>query len=267
MRIAVLLKQVPDTAATLKLKSDGSGIETEGLEFVISPYDEYALEEALRIKEKQGGGEILVFSLGPERSTKALRSALALGADKAVHLLDAAFEGSDAIATAKALAAALAKFGPFDLVLAGCVAADDGMCAVGSAVAEFLGIPQATEVKKLELAADGKSLTCWSEVESGTAVLELPLPALLTAQKGLNEPRYASLKGIMAAKKKELLVLKPADLGLAAEATGTTGSRTEVLSYEPPPKKQAAGKILKDLEPAEAARELVRLLREEAKVI
>lgn len=261
------MKQVPDTSAAIKVKADGSGVETEGLEFVISPYDEYAIEEALRIKERVAGSEVVVFSLGPDRVTKALRSGLALGADKAIHLCDAAFEGGDAIATARALAAALKKVGPFDLILAGREASDDGMSAVGSAVAEFLGVPQASEVKKLELADDGKTAVCYSEVEGGTAVVEIALPAVVTAQKGLNEPRYASLKGIMAAKKKELATLTAADLGLDAGSVGKAGSKLEILKLEPPPQKQTAGKILKDLEAGPAAQELVRLLREEAKAI
>ncbi|MBI2943295.1 MAG: electron transfer flavoprotein subunit beta/FixA family protein [Candidatus Wallbacteria bacterium] len=267
MKIAVCIKQVPDTSAALKVKPDGSGVDTEGLEFVISPYDEYGLEEALRTKEKLATGEVVVVALGPERVAKALRSGLAMGADRAVHLADAAFDGSDAIATARALAAALKKAGPFDLVWAGKEATDDGMSTVGAALAEFLGIPHASEVKKAELSADKTSITCWSEVEGGTAVVEVKLPAVLTAQKGLNEPRYASLKGIMMAKKKELAVYTPADLGLTAEQVGKSGSPSEVLKVEPPPKKQTNTKLIKDLEPDAAAKELVRLLREEAKVI
>ncbi|MBI3890612.1 MAG: electron transfer flavoprotein subunit beta/FixA family protein [Candidatus Wallbacteria bacterium] len=267
MKIAVCIKQVPDTSATLKVKPDGSGVDTEGLEFVISPYDEYGLEEALKTKEKMDAGEVVVLGLGPERVTKALRSGLAMGADRAIHLADAAYEGSDALATARALAAALKKAGPFDLIWAGKEAVDDGMSTVGAAIAEFLGIPHVSEVKKAELAADHSSVTCWSEVEGGTAVVEVKLPAVLTAQKGLNEPRYASLKGIMMAKKKELVRFTPADLGLGAEQVGKSGSRTEVLKVEPPPKKQTVTKLIKDLEPEAAAKELLRLLRDEAKVI
>ncbi|MBI5546899.1 MAG: electron transfer flavoprotein subunit beta/FixA family protein, partial [Deltaproteobacteria bacterium] len=191
----------------------------------------------------------------------------AMGADRAIHLADAAYEGSDAFATARALAAALKKAGPFDMVWTGREAADDGMSVVGAAIGEYLGIPHVSEVKKLDLAADKSSVTCQSEVEGGTAIVQVRLPAVLTAQKGLNEPRYASLKGIMMAKKKELLTFTPADLGLTPDQVGKAGSNTEVLKLEPPPKKQTVGKVLKDLEPVAAARELVRLLREEAKIV
>jgi len=248
LKIAVCLKQVPSTDTRIKIAADGKRIDPAGVTFVTNPYDEFALEEAIRIKEAKGG-EVVVFSAGGSGTVAALRNALAVGADSAVLLkTDADLDG---LGAARLLAAELGGKG-FDLILCGKQAVDDDAAQVGPMLAELLDLPCATVVVKLELGDGAAKAT--REIEGGVESLELPLPAVIAAQKGLNEPRYASLKGIMAAKKKpveEKAVEAPAPLA-------------EVASLALPPARQA-GKIVG--EGAAAVPELVRLLREEAKVI
>ncbi len=260
MNIIVCMKQVPDTAARIKIKGDGKGIETSGVSYVVNPYDEYAVEEALRIKEK-AGGEVVVISLGPDRATEAIRTCLAMGADRGIHLKDPSFEQADPYVTAKLLAKAISGM-EYDLILCGKQAVDDNACFVGPALAECLGMPQATVITQLTLAEDAKSVTVEREVERGREVLQLPLPALVTAQKGLNEPRYASLPGIMKAKKKEIKVMDAAALGVSEDALKQT---VQTVTFSPAPER-TAGKIVPG-EPAQAVKELVRLLKEEAKAL
>ena len=262
MKIAVCIKQVPDTETKVKIASDGRSLDEGGVTWVVSPYDEIAMEEALRIREKQGG-EVVAFSLGGERVSTALRTMLAMGADRAVHLKDSAFEGSDALGISRILAAAL---GPesFDLILLGKQAVGTDRGQVGPRVAELLGLPHVGVVTRLSW--DGPRFTAHREIEGAHEIVEGSLPAVITTQKGLNEPRYASLKGILAAKKKEIRVVSAADLGVDPGKIGSAGSRTSWEKLELPPER-TGGTILKDLEPAKAASELVRLLREEAKVI
>jgi electron transfer flavoprotein beta subunit len=262
MKIAVCVKQVPDTEAKIRIRPDGRSIEEAGVNFVVSPFDEYAVEEALRLKEKQGG-EVAVFTVGDERAATALRTVLAMGADRGVHLKDPAFEGSDALGISRILAAALKKT-PFDLILFGKQAVGTDQGQVGPRVAELLDLPHVSVV--VSLTVEAGRLTAEREIEGALEIVESPLPAVITAQKGLNEPRYASLKGILAAKKKEILTMTLADLGLEASSVGAAGAREVWEKLEVPPSR-GAGKILKDMEPAAAARELVRLLREEAKVL
>jgi len=263
MNIIVCMKQVPDTAARIKIGSDGRDIDRSDLSYVVNPYDEYAVEEAIRIKEKVGG-EVVVLCMGPERATEAIRTCLAMGADRGIHLKDEAFEGSDPYATAKLLAKAVSGM-EYDLILCGKQAVDDNASFVGPALAERLGIPQATVITNLELAEDQKKITVKRETEGGKEVLELPLPALVTAQKGLNEPRYASLPGIMKAKKKEIKVVDAAALGISPDEVGEKGARENILALTLPPERQA-GKVIPG-EPAEAVKELVKLLKEEAKAL
>jgi len=263
MKIVVCVKQVPDTAARIRIQASGRGVETAGLGYVVNPYDEYAVEESLRIRER-AGGEVVVVSMGPDRIVEALRTCLAMGADRAVHLKDPLFDAADPYVTARLLAEAVSSM-EYDLILCGKEAVDDNAGFVGPALAEFLGIPQATVVTKVELLDGGGGLRVEREVEGGKEVLELSLPVLLTAQKGLNEPRYASLPGIMKAKKKEVRVLDASALGLGGGLEGDFAPREEVLSLAPPPERKA-GRILPG-EPAEAVRDLVRLLREEAKAL
>lgn len=264
MNIIVCLKQVPDTETQIKVAPDAKSIVTDDIKWVMNPYDEFGVEEALRIKEKQGG-EVTVVSLGPKRATEAIRTALAMGADKGILISDEALDGSDSLAVAKALAAAI-KGLEYDLIFTGQRGVDDDMGVVGAALAELLGVPNVSLAVKAEVAEDGKSVTVHRPVEGQTLVIEAALPALLTAQKGLNEPRYASLPGIMKAKKKPLEEKTLGDLGLDASEFGQGARKLKVLEMTPPPQRQA-GKIVEGETPQEKAAELARLLHEEAKVI
>ncbi len=262
MKIAVCVKQVPDTETKIRIGADSRSVDETGVTFVVSPYDEFAVEEALRIREK-AGGEVTVYSVGDERAAPALRTVLAMGVDRAVHLKDPAFEGSDALGLSRILAAALAPEA-FDLILLGKQAVGTDRGQVGPRVAELLDLPHVSVVTRVELEAG--RLTVEREIEGAREIVEAPLPAVLTAQKGLNEPRYASLKGILAAKKKEIRVVTAADLSLDPAKVGIQGAATVWEKLELPPAR-TSGKILRDMDPAAAAAELVRLLREEAKVI
>src|SRR5437763_8945328 len=202
VKIAVCIKRVPDTETRIKIGGDGKSIEESGVKFVLNPYDEFAVEEALRLKEKAGAGEVVAISLGPDAAQETIRTALAMGADRWV-LLKSATPSLDPLVAARALAAEL-EGGGYDLILFGKVAIDDYSQAVGTMVAELLGLPSVSAVAHLELAG-GKG-TAEREIEGGIEVVEFTLPAVLTADKGLNEPRYPALKGIMAAKKKPLEV-------------------------------------------------------------
>jgi electron transfer flavoprotein beta subunit len=259
MKILVLIKQVPDTATQVKLGSDSRGIDVTGITWIVSPYDEFAIEEALRIKDKRGQAEVVVVTLGPDRAKEALRSCLAMGADRAIHVNDAAFAQADTVVTARALAAVVRLEQP-QLVLTGRQAIDDDMGAVGTQVAELLGWPCLSWVMEESISEDASTVRAGRQVEGGLEVFELPLPCVLTAQKGMNEPRYPTLKGIMGAKKKEIKDLKAADLGLSDLAPQIEVVTLEALPPRPP------GRILTG-DPKDMARELVRALREDVKVI
>jgi electron transfer flavoprotein beta subunit len=263
VNVIVCMKQVPDTETLIKIKSDGSGIVTDDIKYVMNPYCEFGVEEALRIKEKFGGQAILV-TMGQQRAVETLRTGLAMGADRSIHLNDPAFEGADGFATAKALAEAIQKE-TFDLILCGKQAVDDDMAQVGPSLAEFLNLPHVTLITKLEISPDKKKAKVEREVEGGKEVIEVSLPAVFTCQKGLNEPRYASLPGIMKAKKKEVKPINQATLGLPADQVGAAGSKTKIMKYIPPPSRPP-GKIISG-EVIDAAKNLVKLLREEAKII
>jgi electron transfer flavoprotein beta subunit len=264
VNIIVCIKQVPDTEAQIKIAPDGKSIVKDDVKWVMNPYDEFAVEEALRIKEKFGG-EVTVIGLGPKRVTESLRTALAMGADKAVLISDPAAEGSDALATAKALAAVI-KSMKYDLIFAGQRGVDDDMGLVGATLGEFLGIPHLPIIVKVEVGQDGKSVKVHRPVEGQTLVIESPLPALITAQKGLNEPRYASLPGIMKAKKKPLEEKTLASLGLNPGEFGEGARKLKIVQLTPPPQRKA-GKIVAGDSPEAKAAELARLLRQEAKAI
>jgi electron transfer flavoprotein beta subunit len=259
MKILVPIKQVPDTATQVKIGADPRGIDTTGITWIVSPYDEYAVEEALRIKEKRGQGEVVAVTLGPERAKEALRSCLAMGADRALHLSDPAWENADSLTVARALAAVIKQEAP-PLVLFGRQAIDDDMGAMPAQVADLLGWPCASWIMEETISEDGKSVRVGRQVEGALEIFTIPLPCLLSAQKGLNEPRYPTLKGIMGAKKKEIKDVKAADLGLAA-----TGAQLLVVALEALPPRPP-GRIIPG-EPAEAVKELVRSLREDAKAI
>jgi electron transfer flavoprotein beta subunit len=259
MNLVVCVKHVPDTESVIRPLPDGSGIETEGLNWVLNPYDEFAVEEAVRIKESHEGSKVTVVTVGPEEATKSLRTALAMGCDEALHLKDPAFLQTDAQGTAVLLAAAV-KAVPFDVILTGKQAVDDDAAQVGPALAERLDVPSVSVVTKVEV-GDGR-LTVRREIDGGIEVVEVPTPCLLTAQKGLNEPRYPSLPAIMKAKRKEIRTLDAAALGLSADSFSP---RTRRLGVTSPPARKS-GRILEG-ETAEVVREVVRLLREEAKVL
>jgi electron transfer flavoprotein beta subunit len=249
VRIAVCLKRVPDTTTKIVLSPDGKSIDEAGVKFVPNPYDEYALEEALKLREAAGTGETVVYSLGADAAQETIRSALAMGFDRGVHLQAAGT--ADGLEVARALAAEL-KGSSYDLILFGKLAVDDCNHQVGVMVAELLGLPCITAVAHLTVG--NGALEAEREVEGGTEVAAAPLPAVLTCDKGLNTPRLPSLKGIMAAKKKPLDV-KPVPVG---------GGTVTALGLSLPAERKA-GQIVG--EGADAVPALIRLLREEAKVI
>jgi electron transfer flavoprotein beta subunit len=249
VKISVCIKRTPDTETRIRVAEDGRSVDPSGVKFIISPYDEFAVEAGLRMREAAGEGEVTVMALGEAAASEQLRAALAVGADRAVLLRgDVTMDG---LATAKALAAELESQEP-DLILFGVKAADDDQQQVGPMTATLLGMPCVTAVGSFEL-GDGV-VVCHREVEGGTEVVEARLPAALTITKGAFEPRYASLKGIMAAKR------KPLDEKDAASEP----ARLVVEALDPPPARPA-GRVVG--EGAEAVPELVRLLREEAKVL
>jgi electron transfer flavoprotein beta subunit len=263
VNIVVCLKQVPDTDLSLRIAEGSADIERDDLSYVINPYDEYAIEEALKTKEKYDG-EVTLVAVGPDRYEEALRGGLAMGADKAIHVKDEAIEGSDPLVIAFILSKVVAGL-EYDLILCGKQAIEDDSGIVGAALAEFLDIPQVSVVTKLELSDDGKSAVAHREVEGGVEVLELSIPAILTTQKGLNEPRYASLRGMMKAKKMPVESKSLADLDISAELAGEAGSKSHLVEMSYPPKR-SQGRVLEGELP-EIVKELVRCLKEEAKVL
>lgn len=257
MNIVACVKQVPDTEAQIKVKADGTGIEESGIKWVMNPYDEYGVEEALKLKEKLGG-EVTVVSVGPARAMETIRTALAMGADKGIHIDDAALNNADAFTVASALCAAVKSLS-CDVVFCGQRAIDDDSGQVGAILAELLGVPQVTMATKMELADNVAKVT--KSIEGAQVVMEVQLPCVITTTKGLNEPRYASLPGIMKAKKKPVDVKTGADFGVSAEL------KAQVVKVLPPPARPP-GKVLKaDDTPEGKAAELAKALREEAKVI
>ncbi len=260
MEIVVLLKQVPDTESIILIADDGKSIKTADLKWVINPYDEFAVEEALRVREAQGG-KVTIVSVGTDKAVESIRTALAMGADEGVLINDPAIAGVDGLGTARILAAAVKQI-PYDLIIAGMRAVDDDNYQVGAAVAELLGIPNISMVIKEEL-ADGK-IRCHRTIEGGIEVIEATLPALFTTQRGLNEPRYASLPGIMKAKKKPLETKSLADIGLDAAVADQTA--VSMVAMQPPPGRKG-GRIIAGETAREKAAELAKLLHQEAKVL
>jgi Electron transfer flavoprotein, beta subunit len=256
MKIAVLVKQVPDTETKIKTKADGSGIEMEGVKFIVGPYDEFAIEEAIKTKEKNAGSEVTVVSLGPTRVVEAMRTALAMGCDKAIHIDDEG-QNPDSYVIAKALAKVIAD-GGFEIVFTGKQAIDLDNSQVTQQVAEFLGWPQVMILEKIEVGG-GKAMATRRVSGGAKEVYEVPLPAIFGCEKGLNTPRYASLPGIMKAKS------KPVETKKLSELKGDAQAKVVYSNYRMPPEK-APGKMLSG-DAATQVKELVRLLREEAKVI
>ncbi len=250
MKIAVCVKRVPDTETRIRIGAGGKSIEESGVKFVLNTYDEFAVEEALQLKEKAGSGEVVVISLGTDASKETIRTALAMGADRGV-LLRTDARPLDPLPIARALAAEL-KQGEYDLVLFGKLAIDDYSHAVGTMVAELLGMPSVSSIAHLDL-ADGKG-SAEREIEGGIEVVEFTLPAVLTADKGLNDPRYPALRGIMLAKKKPLEV----------KEVQVDGGGIEVIDLTLP-MERTEGRIVG--EGPEAVSDLIDALRNEAKVL
>jgi electron transfer flavoprotein beta subunit len=262
MKILVCVKQVLDTAAKIQIE-DGRVVSL-GSPRIINPYDEFAIEEAVRIKEKQPDSEITLLSLGPVGFKDSIKKGLAMGADKAVHLMDPDFDGLDSYATAKVMTRYIEK-NSYDLILCGRQSVDADMAQIGPLLATFLRIPFVTVVTKIEFSEDYKNAKITRQVVGGNESRELSLPLLLTCQKGLNEPRLPSLKGIMAAKKKEVITLTAVDLGIEDVLLSSANNRLveENLCL---PLERKKGIILEGDE-EKVCSNLVRLIREEEKII
>jgi electron transfer flavoprotein beta subunit len=251
VKILVPAKRVPDPNSTIKVKPDGSGIAAESLKYVINPFDEIAIEEALRIKEKLGKGEVVLVGIGSKAAAEQLRTGLAMGADRAILVLGD--QEIDSLAVARVLHK-IASDEKADLVLMGKQSIDNDSNQAGQMLAEMLGWPQATFASKVELAEDLKGANVTREVDGGLETLEISLPAVITTDLRLNEPRYASLPGIMKARKKEMKEIAIADLGV------DVAPKVKVLKMEPPSKREAGRKV-------ETVQELLEALHNEAKVI
>jgi len=260
MNIFVFVKRVPDTESRIRIQDGGKAVAEEGLNFVLSPYDEYAVEEALRLKEAKGG-TVTAVALGPDEALVILRKCLAMGADEAVLIKDVGPETYDGLRTAAVLAKYVtAKVPQFDLLLFGKQSMGADNAQVPSMVGELLGLPQVNVVTKLEI--EGGAGTALREIEGAREKVVFSLPAVISAQKGLNEPRYETLRGIMAAKKKTIPVVTVAELRLSAEETA---ARVEILRIEAPSARKA-GRVVTG-PAADAARQLVEFLHNDAKVI
>lgn len=260
MKIVVCAKQTFDTEAKIALDASGN-ISTEGVNLVLDPYSEFAVEEGIRTKEKMGG-EVIVLTVGPDSAQGAIRQALAMGADSGVLVCDSALDGGDASGTALALAKALEKLNA-DIIIGGFKSVDNGTAQVLPRVATIMNIPHVNVVVKIEL--NGDKAVATREIDDGVELIEVPMPALFTAQQGLAEPRYPSMKGIMQAKKKPLDVWSLADIGVDSGAVGAAGAKVKVLKLTLPDARKG-GKIIGG-EVADAAAEMVKLTRTEAKVI
>ena len=258
MKIAVLVKEVPDAAVDKRIDPETKRLDRSG-EKNLNPFDTHALEAAMQVKE--GGSdveEIVAVTMGPESAVRALHKAVALGADRSVHLTDPALEGSDVAATGYALAKVLEAESP-DLVLLG-QQSDDGECyTIGAVVADHLKMPSLTQVIKMDV-ADGK-LTCERQAEYGYDTVEVELPAVISVGDAINEPRYPSLKAIMGAKKKPLDTKGVGDVGIEGDRVGASGSRTAVLELKPPPQKES-GEIIEDEDTGETVEKIVAWLEE-----
>lgn len=263
MKIGILLKQVPDTETKIKVKADGSGIETADIKYIINPYDEFAIEAAVKVKEANAGSEVVVFSVGPSTVQIHMRTAMAMGADRGVNVDDPALNGADSLGVARALAAAVKAEG-IDLLFGGARAIDDDMQAVGPMTAELNGWAAVQIAGSFELGADKKTATVKRKVGGGAVeVVELTLPAYVGCDWKMNEPRFAPLPGIMKAKTKPLAVKKLADLGVDA---GGVGGRAASSGFALPAERGAV-KWVAGATPEELAANLVQALRNEAKVI
>ena len=258
MKICVLVKQVPDAAVEKRMDSGSMRLDRTG-ETNLNPFDTHAIEAAMQIKEGDNGvEEVIAVTMGPETAVRALHKAVSLGADRSVHLTDAALEGSDVCASGYAIAQVLKRESP-NLVLLG-QQSDDGECyTMGAVIADHLQMPSLTQVIKMDV-ADGK-LRCERQAEYGYDTVEIEMPAVISVGDAINEPRYPSLKAIMGAKKKPLETLAVADAGIEASKVGTEGSRTSVMALNPPPAKEL-GKIIEDEDTNDTVKQIVEWLDE-----
>ncbi|MDP8258954.1 MAG: electron transfer flavoprotein subunit beta/FixA family protein [Candidatus Aadella gelida] len=258
MKIIVLIKQVPDTI-DVKIDPVTNALKREGVAAIINPFDMYAIEEAIRIKERVGEGEIVVISMGPPQAEAALREAISMGCDSGVLLSDRKFAGSDTWATSYTIAQAVKKIGDYKVILCGKQASDGDTAQVGPGVSVHVNIPQVTYIKKIEK-IDTSSATVERMTEEGYDIVETPLPALFSVVKEINEPRLPSLKGKMKAKKAEIPVWTAEDLSCPDDKIGLDGSPTRVVKvFSPPPRE--GGRIIEG-EPSEIAKELAGLLKD-----
>ena len=241
MNIVVCVKQVPDTWAERTLRAEDSRLDRASVDGVINELDEYAIEEGLRLAEAHGG-EVTILTMGPDKASESIRKALSMGADKAVHLVDDALAGSDALGTSLALATVLGRIG-FDLVILGSEATDARMGVLPAMLAERLGVPQLSLARKVQ--TDGTAISIQRQTDYGYDEVEATLPAVVSVVEKINEPRYPSFKGIMAAKKKPVETLSLADIGLDPGQVGLAAAGTEVVSFALRPPRQA-GTIVKD---------------------
>lgn len=256
MHFIVCIKQVPDTEELGKVKINPATntLKREGVPSIINPFDENAIEEALRLREKKGG-EVTALSMGPPQAEEALRKTLAMGVDRAILLSDKAFAGADTLATSYVLAVAIKKIGEFDLILSGKQAIDGDTAQVGPGIAEWLNIPQLTYIRKLEV--NGDKIKAERVLEDSFEVVEVPLPALVTVTKDINDPRYPSLKGLLRAKKEEIAIWGLGNLSVERKRVGADGSPTQVIKVFTP-RPVGKGEILS----GEISEVVDRLIRE-----
>lgn len=279
MKVAVFITQTQDTEAKIKVSASGDSIDSEGIKWIMNPYDEFAVEEAIQTVDKHGG-EVVIVSVGPARTIEAIRQGLAMGAASAVHVKAEGFAETDPYTIAKVAAGEIKKMGDIDLIFTGMKVIDEESAQVGIQIAEELGIPHAALVSKVvEIKSNEKKMICQKEIDGGSAIVEIPLPALITCPDAMNEPRYASLPGIIKAKKKPVREVSLDDidfaaLGIARENVGKGGSRVKTVKIEVPQIERKLKVIrgsdestVKNDEIAQSAQEIVKLLREEAKVI
>ena len=277
MKIVVFVSQTLDTEARVAVSSSGDSVDTEDVKWILNPYDDFAVEEAIQTKEKLGG-EVIIVSAGPARVIEAIRQALAMGADSGVHIKDDGFAETDNYTIAKIVASEIKKIGGVDFVLTGMKIIDDESVQVGIQLAEELGLPHVSLVSKV-IEVDASKLVCQKEIDGGSVVVEVPLPALITCPDAMNEPRYASLPNIMKAKKKPVneITLDDIDfgsLGISRDVVGKNGLKVKTVKIEVPVIdrklkiiKGSDDTTVKGEEIAQSVQELVQLLRDDAKVL
>jgi len=263
VNILVFIKQVADTEARIVINNDRNALEIEN-KYAINFFDEFAVEEAVRIKESMKEVRVTVCTYGPPRAIEALRTAVAMGADRAFLIDSTVHESDDPLIIAETLASFATSDG-FDLILCGRQAIDDENANIGPMVAEYLTIPHVSRVTKIEV-LDGKRIKVESEIEGGKQISQVEMPALLTAQKGLNEPRVPLITGVMKAMKTEIPTIDPSTLKVASPSLSKNGSDITILSYEPPAQRPPV-KIVEGETPEEKVRNLVKALKADAKVI